>query len=201
MSQNFSWQTDEDSHWDEPLPGPPTGPRQRGGWQWLLVIAAAALLISTVIYARLQQQVKEATTQAEQDVLAAHQLSQHAAASNDLDLFRSNLSRRDPNWADAQRELISEGLFLDRSAFGLRWWGETGITLTDAAATPTLPITITLAPDLLSAEIVYEQEYLLTGSATTSETIRLQQTAVYRRGGGRWLRADPSTISGAKPKS
>lgn len=191
MSQNFSWQTDEDSHWDDPIPGLPPSPRPKRRWQWLLVFAAAALLISTVIYARLQEQVKEATAQAEQDVLAAHQLSQHAAASNDLDLFRSNLSRRDPNWADAQRELITEGLFLDRSAFGLRWWGETGITLTDAAATPTLPITITLSPDLLSAEVVYEQEYLLTGSATTSETIRLQQTAVYRRGGGRWLRADP----------
>ena len=191
MSQNFSWQTDEDSHWDDPIPGLPPGPRRKRHWQWLLVFAAAALLISTVIYARLQQQIQAATNQAEQDVLAAHQLSQHAAASNDLDLFRSNLSRRDPNWADVQRELITEGLFLDRSAFGLRWWGETGITLTDAAATPTLPITITLTPDLLSAEIVYEQEYLLTGSATPSETIRLQQTAVYRRGGGRWLRADP----------
>lgn len=191
MSQNFSWQTDEDLGWDDPAPQPPPQPRRRLPWSWLLALAAAALLITAVIYARIQAQVKETTNRAEQDVLAAHQLSQNAAATGDLDLFRSNLSRRDASWAETQRELVTQGLFLDRTAFGLRWWGGTEIALTDAAATPTLPITITLAPDLLSAEILYEQEYLLSGSATTSETIRLQHTAVYRRGDGRWLRADP----------
>lgn len=191
MSQNFSWKTDEDRGWDDPSPQPPPKPRRRLSWAWLLGLFAAALLITAVIYARIQEQVKETTTRAEQDVLAAHQLSQNAAASQDVDLFRTNLSRRDASWAETQRELVAQGLFQDRTAFGLRWWGQAGISLTDAAATPTLPITITLAPDLLSAEVVYEQEYLLSGSATTSETVRLQQTAIYRRGGGRWLRANP----------
>ena len=191
MSQNFSWQTDEDRGWDDPSLQPPPRPRRKLPWTWLLVLSAAAFLITAVIYARIQEQVKETTARAEQDVLAAHQLSQNAAARQDVDLFRTNLSRRDASWAETQRELVAQGLFMDRTAFGLRWWGQAQISLTDAAATPTLPITITLAPDLLSAEVVYEQEYLLSGSATTSETVRLQQTAIYRRGGGRWLRADP----------
>ena len=191
MSQNFSWKTDEDRGWDDPTPQPLPKPRRRLPWAWLLGLFAAAILITTVIYARIQEQVKETTTRAAQDVLAAHQLSQNAAASQDVDLFRTNLSRRDASWAETQRELVAQGLFQDRTAFSLRWWGQAGISLTDAAATPTLPITITLAPDLLSAEVVYEQEYLLSGSATTSETVRLQQTAIYRRGGGRWLRANP----------
>ncbi|MBP8000714.1 MAG: hypothetical protein KA314_07160 [Chloroflexi bacterium] len=191
MSQNFSWQTDEEGGWNDPPPQPPPKPQRRLPWGWVLGLFAAALLITIVIYTRIQEQVKETTARAEQDVLAAHQLSQNAAASGDLDLFRLNLSRRTPDWADVQRQLVSEGLFMDRTAFGLRWWEESGILLSDAAATPTLPITITLAPDLLSAEIIYEQEYLLSGSATTSETIRLQHTAIYRRGSGRWLRADP----------
>ncbi|MBK9052120.1 MAG: hypothetical protein IPL78_14790 [Chloroflexi bacterium] len=190
MSDNFSWHTDEDEGWDEPTPKAAT-PLPRRRWHWLLGIAAAAILISTVLYLRLQQQVQTATATAQEDLLAAHQLSQQAAATNDLDLFRSNLSRRDPEWADTQRALILAGLFLDRSAFGLRWWGETELNLTDAAATPTLPITVTFSPDLLSAELVYEQEYLLVESDSVSQTVRLQQTAVYRRGGGRWLRADP----------
>ena len=175
MSQNFSWQTDEDRGWDDPSLQPPPRPRRKLPWTWLLVLSAAAFLITAVIYARIQEQVKETTARAEQDVLAAHQLSQNAAASQDVDLFRTNLSRRDASWAETQRELVAQGLFMDRTAFGLRWWGQAQISLTDAAATPTLPITITLAPDLLSAEVVYEQEYLLSGSATTSETVRLQQ--------------------------
>lgn len=188
---NFSWQTDEETGWDDTIPQPKSPPRRKFPWQWLLVFVAAATLIPIIIYARLQQQVETATAQAEQDVLAAHQISQNAAATGDLDLFRTNLSRRDPEWADTQRQLITEGLFLDRSAFGLRWWGDAEIQLTDAAAIPTLPITITLSPDFLAAEVIYEQEYLFSESANISQTVRLQQTAVYRRGDGRWLRADP----------
>lgn len=188
---NFSWQTDEETGWDDPLPQSKPTPPRKLPWRWLLIFLAAAALIAVIVYTRIQQQIETATAQAKQDVLATHQVSQNAAATGDLDLFRTNLSRRNPEWADTQRELVTEGLFLDRSAFGLRWWGETEIQLTDAAATPTLPITITLSPDFLAAELIYEQEYLLTEGTNISQTVRLQQTAIYRRGGGRWLRADP----------
>ena len=191
MAENFSWHTDEDKDWDELTPRGSTPPPKHFRWPWFVALFAAAFLISLVLYLRLQQQVREATTTAKEDLLAAHQLNQQAAATQDLDLFRSNLSRRDPVWSDTQRALVMTGLFFDRSAFGLRWWGETDLTLSDAAATPTRPITITLAPDLLSAEIVYEQEYLLLSHSAISQTVRLQHTAVYRRGSGRWLLADP----------
>lgn len=191
MSDQFSWRTDEDEGWDDTPLHSSSKTKKRRPWLWLLAVTAAALTIILVLYLRLQEQVETATATAETELLAAHQLIQQAAASNDLDLFRSNLSRRDPAWADAQRALISTGLYLDRSAFGLRWWGETPLNLSDAAATPTLPITITLSPDLLAAEVIYEEEYLIEGSSDVSQTIRLQQTAIYRRGSGRWLRADP----------
>ena len=116
MSQNFSWQTDEEGGWNDPPPQPPPKPQRRLPWGWVLGLFAAALLITIVIYTRIQEQVKETTARAEQDVLAAHQLSQNAAASGDLDLFRLNLSRRTPDWADVQRQLVSEGLFMDRTA-------------------------------------------------------------------------------------
>lgn len=191
MSDQFSWRTDEDEGWDDTPIHPSPKTKKRRSWLWLLAVTAAAFTITFALYLRLQEQVETAAATAEAELLAAHQLIQQAAASNDLDLFRSNLSRRDPDWANAQRALISTGLYLNRSAFGLRWWGETQLNLSDAAATPTLPITITLSPDLLSAEVVYEEEYLIEGSSGVSQTIRLQQTAIYRRGSGRWLRADP----------
>ena len=121
MSDQFSWRTDDEDGWDEPPDRPSSEAKRRRPWLWLIVAAAAAITISLVLYLRLQKQVETATSTAEAELLAAHQLVQQAAATNDLDLFRSNLSRRDAEWADAQRALISTDLFLDRSAFGLRW--------------------------------------------------------------------------------
>lgn len=192
MSSNFSWQTDEDEGWDEMVshPSPPT-PKRRF-WLWGLVVCAAAILIPILIYTRLQKQVETATAQAEADVIAAHTLSQSAAANQDTDLFRSNLSRHDPYWADVQRELVSRGRFLDRSAFGLQWSAASTIN----QANPARPISLTLSPDLLSAEIIYTQEYQLTGSPVSEIPesqiiIPLQHIAHYRFSENRWLRADP----------
>lgn len=174
MSRDFSWNTDDEEGWHDLLP--PTNPHPRGRfWQWLLVLSAAAILISALIYARLQQQIRAATTRTEQDILSAHELSQLAAANQDLDLFRTNLSPLDL----ISTELVAQGLFLDRPAFDLEY-----------LPTTSLPITITLAPDLLLAELRYEQEYRLT-TDPSGPTIRLRQTAIYQRGGTRWLRANP----------
>lgn len=192
MSGNFSWQTEEEGEWEELLPQPsPQSPRRRL-WLWGLVLIAVALLTTFLIYNRLQKQVELATAQAREDVIAAHSLSQTAAANQDTDLFRSNLSRHDPYWADVQRELVSRGRFHDRSAFGLQWWAASAVN----QANPTEPISLTLSPDLLSAEIIYEQEYQLPGSPTDEFPagqiiVTLHHTAVYRRSEERWLRADP----------
>ncbi len=191
MGSHFSWQTEDDSSWDElPTPPRPQPPRRRF-WLWAVLVLAAAILTPLIIYNRLQKQVETATAQARDDVIAAHTLSQHAAANQDTDLFRSNLSRHDPYWADVQRELVSRGLYLDRSAFGLVWWAESALN----QANPVQPISLTLSPDLLTAHITYEQEYRLTdplsSAAASNQTIRLQHTDIYRRGEDRWLRADP----------
>lgn len=192
MSSNFSWQTDEDEGWDEISPPPSLPAPKRRLWVWGLILLAAAFLIPTLIYDRLQKQVEIATAQAKTDVIAAHTLSQNAAANQDTDLFRSNLSRHDPYWADVQRELVSRSRFHDRSAFGLQWWDASAVN----QANPTEPISLTLSPDLLSAELIYEQEYQLPGSPveeipTSQIIVTLHHTAVYRRSEDRWLRADP----------
>ena len=192
MSGHFSWQTDEDGEWDELLSQPPPPPPPRRLWLWGLILFAAATLIPFIIYQRLQKQVELATTQAREEVLAAHSLSQTAAANQDTDLFRSNLSRHDPYWADVQRELVSRGRFHDRSAFGLQWWAASAVN----QANPTEPISLTLSPDLLSAELIYEQEYQLPGSpaeaiSTSPIIVTLHHTVIYRRSENRWLRADP----------
>ena len=191
MGSNFSWQTEDDDSWHELPTQPRPHPPRRRVWLWVVLLLAAAILTPLIIYNRLQKQVETATAQARDDVIAAHTLSQHAAANQDTDLFRSNLSRHDPTWADVQRELVSRGLYLDRSAFGLVWWAESALN----QANPMQPISLTLSPDLLTAHITYEQEYRLTDPLSpetpSNQTIRLQHTDVYRRGQDRWLRADP----------
>lgn len=182
MSDNFSWQTDEETGWDDPAVRPRTSlpPNGRRTWLWVLIPAVVAAVL--IITLRLQRQAAAVSAAAELDIMAAHQVSQNAAANQDLDLFRLNLSRRDPDWADTQRDLVETGLFLDRLPFGLQWIDH---------LQETLPYTITLSPDFQAAELLYEQEYQLVWDETENKVIRLQQMAVYRRGDGRWLRADP----------
>ena len=202
---SFDWQTD-DHEWDEretrrsgrrpadlpPLnealfggpettapPSPVAAPRRRR----LLSLAAVGVLVvalAALLYWQLQRSAAKAETRLTTEVAASHAAILAAARTGDGELFVSLLSGRDRDWAEAQQWLAHHGDFLDRSAFGL-------------SLSPSAPVspTVTLAPDLRSAELTLPQRYEIGVGNGLTETVTLQQTAVYRLGPDRWLFAPP----------
>lgn len=189
MSQ-FDWRTEDDASWREPPKPPPPEPRKRP-WGVIVFILLALLTAGFVVYRQLERQIDAATTAVQTDVLATHNLAQTAVARGDLELFRSQLSGRDPAWTETQESLLTAGLIQGREFWG---WQQPifspPLTLADLTAVSD-PLALTLAPDLNSAELQFPLTYLVTQADGVTETITLAQTAVYRRGKNRWLLAPP----------
>ncbi len=97
---------------------------------------------------------------------------QEAVRTSDRELFSALLDKQDPNWWEIQQLLFSQNLFLDRAPLGL--W---------ATVAPTAVLTVTLSPDLITAEVVEQLPY----KTQSGEVVHLQQTAVYQRKNGSWL--------------
>lgn len=173
---------------DEPLTGIFEIAAERPGrprWRILaFLIVALVLLISLagVVYRQVERRLVEGRERAEADVLASYNIMRDAAQSGDTELFVGFLSGRDPQWSVAQAGLVSSDAYDNRSAFGF----------TSASSTlPSAAPTITLAPDLNSAEVSAIQAYEVALGMGLTETITLTQTATYRRGPDRWLLAPP----------
>lgn len=184
MSNNFDWQTEETAVWeDDPTPAPPTSPpkRRRRGW-----LVTAGLLVGLLVIAgwfawrQLSQRVETTTETLTADVLASARVIEDAAATRDRDLFVTFLSGRDDGWASALEQAVSDGLH-DHPQLGLTW------------LPPTDPIspTMTLSPELNSAELLITRTYAIDVGGGLTETVRLAQTAVYRPGPNRWLLSPP----------
>ena len=147
---------------------------------FLLAIAALVVALAVVLTWQLQRRATAAQTRLTEEIAASHETVLEAARRGDGELFVSFLSGRDRAWAEAQEQLVRGGGFLDRSAFGL-------------ALSPAVPVspTVSLSPDLRAAELTRPQSYTLAVGNGLTETITLQQTAVYRLGPDRWLFAPP----------
>jgi hypothetical protein len=178
---NFDWQTDEDEKEWEPEQTLVVASR-RSGRRWVLVflVGVAVLLAAVALYRRFNQQVETVTRAAEQDVLDSYQLLRQAAEQQDRELFFLVLSGLDPAWTNNQQDLLESNLLFDRSPLGLT-----------AVPDGSEVISVSVSPELASAELVYEQHYLVDAGDTLSQTVSLRQTAVFRHGGGRWLYAPP----------
>lgn len=189
----FDWHTEDDAFWDEPVsprkrpsPGRPKRP-----WPVILLIVLALSAAGWVVYRQVQQQLESATTAVQTDILSTHNLVQTAVARQDLELFRLQLSGRDPLWTETEEALLQNNLVTGREFWG---WRQSG-------APETLPLTvadlnrgdagIVLAPDLNAAELQFPQTYVLTTQTGLTETMTMTQTAVYRRGSQRWLLSPP----------
>jgi hypothetical protein len=98
----------------------------------------------------------------------------------DVELFRSLLSGRDAGWAELQLEQIANGRLFDRNGLGLK--AETDIS----------NLQTEISPDLQAAELKFDQSYALQNARGITQTVQLQQTAVYRRGNHQWLYAPPT---------
>lgn len=185
--RQFDWHTEDDYAWDEPVQPPkPSAPRPtKRPWPVIFFILLALAVAGLVVYRQVQRQIESATTAVQEDVLSTHNLVQTAVARGDLELFRSQLSGRDPQWTDAQETVLSKGLLIDRA-----YWGwqlpepppDQTLTLDDLTAGSS---TLELAPDLNAAELHFPQQYVFSTAPGVTETITLTHTAVYRRGSQR----------------
>lgn len=177
----FNWQTEDSEDWENgPAPQPPPRP-QRRRMALLLGILLGLLLLSggVIVIRQLNQRVGSVNDLLIADIRASHATIEQAATSRDVDLFMTQLSGRSDAWATAQEQLIAGGRFLDRSDFGLTPLGH-----------PAEPA-VELAPDLLSAVVTTARPYAIQIGGGLTETVTLQQTAVYRPGPRRWLLAPP----------
>lgn len=182
---SFDWQTEETTHWEK-LPGTPEPEKEPKSRRWLLflLLLLALLLFGGTVggYWALSQRVEQGTENAESDLLASHVLVAEAAEEADVELMTTFLSGRDKEWALTLEQLVADGRYQNREPFGLTWLP------VDAA---TAVISTTVNPQFNSAEVVSEQEYGYSIGNRLTDTVKLQQTAIYRLGPDRWLLAPP----------
>lgn len=150
-------------------------------------VAGLLLALAAVVYWQLQRRVAETERRLTAEVNASHDIIMRATAEEDAELLLSFLSGRDQAWARAQEELVRDGGFVDRAAFGLAWADGPAAP---SAASPITP-TVTLAPDLRSAELTVPRDYVLDIGRGLTETVTLEQTLVFRPGADRWLLSPP----------
>jgi hypothetical protein len=190
MPEDFEWHTDEDEGWGE-LSTEAAKSRGRFPRPPLVVVllGLVAILAGLLIYRLVNRRTTQLTETIEAAVLTTHQLIQQADQIDDLDLFRSSLSGRSLAWSEIQEQLLVAGSLLDRPAFNLR-----AVSIPpenfDLERQETANIEVILTPDLASAEIHFDQPYLVEEGDQAGTTINLRQTAVYRLG-ERWLLAPP----------
>ncbi len=184
---SFEWRTDEDQGWAEegkPTPTAVSQPFLRRRWRFLLGVLVGITAVWLAVQWQINQRVATATAEIENELLATHNFVLQTAVSRDEDLFRANLSGRDPGWGEVQKTLLSEGLLLDRPMLGWQHQPVEERLIREEVA-------FTLAPDLRAAELLYPQAYVITRPDGVTETVTLQQTAVYREGDTRWLFSPP----------
>ena len=179
MQPNFEWQTEEEQEdvWA------PVGPQRKGRRRWplflfVLLATAFALFAGYRVLREVEAQADEATAAVRAEVRAGYRLLRRAAENHDRELFLTLLSGRDSNWTTAQVDALQEGVFLDRPGMGLQ-------------LLPSHQLTVTVSPDLMAAEVVIRQAYAVTMERGMTETVHLQQSALFRQGEERWLYAPP----------
>lgn len=200
---SFDWQTDE-REWEDDLPqkrkalrpepqladspaggdaphNATTHPRRRLRTAGLL--AALALALLAVLYWQIDRRTRAVEERLTAEILASQTTILEAAQRADPELFVGFLSGRDGEWATSLEWLVRRGRYLDRSVFDLSL----------VNATPMTP-TVTLAPDLRSAELVAPRAYALDVGNGLTETVTLEQTLVFRMGPDRWLLSPPEDI-------
>ncbi|MFZ0547888.1 MAG: hypothetical protein WAM60_20755 [Candidatus Promineifilaceae bacterium] len=179
MSKDFEWKTGEETEWEgvsgQQLDGQTAFRHWFRRWGRLLGLTAVLLLIVGLVgysfFNRQVEQVEDATTA---DILAVHRLVRQALDNKDFDLLSTLMSDDDANWNRLQLDLLNLDLVLNRRPLGLK------IDPGNDAAPDDEP-TVTLSPDLQTAEVVERISYVVTGGQHISETILLEQTFFYRR--------------------
>ena len=182
MSDHFDWRTDDEVWASEPvneleLEMPAS---RRRSWIIAVIIVILLLGAGTLLYRYANNQIEAAQIAAESEILLTHGLLRQANLEQDVELFRSILSGRDPTWTELQLEQVAGGRLFDRNGLDLQ-------------AQPDMAnLEVNIAPDLQAAELWFEQFYVRQNARGLTQTVHLQQTAVYRRGNQQWLYAPPA---------
>ena len=185
---SFEWRTDEDERWPDDAETTETAvPEQsflQRRWRFLLITLLGLLAVWALVQWQINQRVAEATDTIQAEILAAHNFVLQTAVSQDESLFRANLSGRNPDWTELQKTLFAEELLLGRPKLG--WQHQADVE----RLAPDL-VEFVVDSDLQGAVLLYPQAYVVQQGAALTETVVLQQTAVYRQGTSRWLYAPP----------
>lgn len=185
---SFDWRTDEDADWQEgagktAVRGEAAVAKWHAYW-WLGLLGLLGIAaVWGVVRWQIKQQVTAVTSDVEAELLATQNFVLQTAVSQDEELFRATLSGRNLDWGTVQKTLLSEGLLLDRPMFGWLQVAQPRLNLAD--------VSVALSPDLRAAELIYPQTYAVQTPTGITETVTMQQTAVYRKGNTRWLYAPP----------
>jgi len=191
MSEKFDWQAEDDVVWED-LPADKEvhqTSRKRRRWPILLLIILLLAGATAVILRQVNRRVETNSEAMRADILSSRNLLQIAQAEQDEELFFSILSGRDSDWTAAQQDLFQAGLLQDRTPFGLQ-------SQTDrhtALAAEDDSLNITFSPDMLQAEMISEQPFTISIGSGLTDTVKLQETSVYRLGRERWLLAPPES--------
>ncbi|MCP4362005.1 MAG: hypothetical protein GY796_28675 [Chloroflexi bacterium] len=187
MSDNFDWQTEDDSSWElNEQPAQETAVSPSRSWRTLTLILLLGIVAATVIYGQFNRRIAAQTAVIEADILSTHNLINRAIAKNDREILSPLLSGRDLAWTHTQEQLFQQHLFYDRPPFGLHLAEEFSsggnLTMDDPHFGG-----IIVASDLNAAELQVWQPY----QTDEGQPIMLAHTAVYRRGRSRWLLSPP----------
>ena len=172
-SADFEWQTDEEQQ--EVVVLPIAEPAVRRQWPWRLLLAI--LLLAAAVYGGIRWRTARQMAAITTDVKIAHALVQEAEMVQDVEMLNLVLSGRDLAWQEAQQQLMMDGHFAARPAFGLQ-----AVPITEAVTQ------VTLSPDLAEAMVSSPRTF----QTEKGESVLLQQTAVYRQGARNWVLAPPT---------
>ncbi len=184
---DFDWRTDADYDWEDETAirvdrDPGRGPRMP--WQkWLvpLGIVLLFLFVGWFIYRQFINQVDQATGTRESEVIDSYANLYETAATGDIELFSTLLSGRDQAWTVAYQKLMIEQGLADR----------TPLSLTHSGRPSTVETPVQFADDLRTAVITSTATYAVNIGNGLTDTVQLQQSAVFRQGETRWLFAPP----------
>ncbi len=175
---HLDWQTDVDSEWNRPEVIQEPGGKARGRVLPLLLLFL--LLIATLAAIGLGQVARRVNHVNDETIAAirtVHQLIHQSALTQDAELFRTLIYRRDGGWYESQQRLLHRHLFLDRAPLGL--WA--------MPLTTDVPITITLSPDLQTALVAAALPYTAEITNGQAQLITLQQIHRYQKRNDYWL--------------
>ena len=199
MSTNFNWNTDEEHDWDDEEELIIEQRSRRRLPRWLIggaILLAILIGVGFILLRTVNDQVDEVEEEVSLSVLDSVALVQQAAESGDVELFTGVLSGRAQSWSDAQKDLVRADLWLSRPQLGLRLISPAG---SGNAPAPT-DADVTLNPALQSAEVQLTHLYQVDIGNGVTQTVRLQQTVVYRQGETSWLYAPPTPEFWGEPE-